>query len=195
MKQEEIYKAMRARFATVLDGFVGQRLEPRTVRQIKQTLQATLSRMIDEGLINFPVPNWQLRVYENEGSLEIVFGDPDENLPKKGTEMFLDEYQDKAKVTAFYPRRWANLNYPTLGLCGEAGEFANKVKKIERDHGGVLTDAVRQALKEELGDVLWYVAMCADELGLTLSDVAETNVAKLASRLARDQIKGEGDQR
>ena len=97
-------------------------------------------------------------------------------------DMTFDEYQSEASTTALYPRRMENLEYPTLGLTGEAGEVANIVKKIQRDHGGVITDEVRGKLKDELGDVLWYISACADELGLTLSEIAEFNVGKLAKR-------------
>lgn len=75
-----------------------------------------------------------------------------------------------------------NLEYPTLGLAGEAGEVANIVKKIQRDNDGVITDEVRAKLKDELGDVLWYISACADELGLSLDEVAAFNVNKLAKR-------------
>lgn len=96
--------------------------------------------------------------------------------------MNFEEYQAEASVTALYPRRMENLEYPTLGLAGEAGEVANIVKKIQRDHGGVITAETRAKLKDELGDVLWYISACADELGLTLNEVAEFNVQKLAKR-------------
>ncbi|MBX3297877.1 MAG: nucleoside triphosphate pyrophosphohydrolase family protein [Acidobacteria bacterium] len=96
--------------------------------------------------------------------------------------MNFEEYQAAASRTALYPRRLENLEYPTLGLAGEAGEVANVVKKIQRDHGGILTDEVKAKLKDELGDVLWYISACADELDLTLNEIAEYNVAKLASR-------------
>ena len=109
--------------------------------------------------------------------------------------MELNEYQKAAAVTATYPDRGNNINYVTLGLCGEAGEMANKVKKIMRDHGGVMPDKIRDFLKDELGDVLWYVAMSADELGTTLEEIARANVAKLASRAARGKIGGDGDSR
>ena len=75
-----------------------------------------------------------------------------------------------------------NLEYPTLGLAGEAGEVANIVKKIQRDNGGIVNDEIRGKLKDELGDVLWYISACADELGLTLNEIAEFNVRKLAKR-------------
>lgn len=99
--------------------------------------------------------------------------------------MNFEEYQSEASSTALYPRRMSNLEYPTLGLAGEAGEVANIVKKIQRDHGGVLNDEIRANLKDELGDVLWYISACADELGLTLDEIAAFNVNKLAKRHGR----------
>ena len=96
--------------------------------------------------------------------------------------MNFEEYQSKASVTALYPKRLNNLEYPTLGLAGEAGEVANIVKKIQRDHGGTITEEIRAKLKDELGDVLWYISACADELGLTLEEIAAFNIEKLAAR-------------
>ena len=93
-----------------------------------------------------------------------------------------EEYQRQASETALYPKRLQNLEYPTLGLAGEAGEVANVVKKIQRDFGGELTDEIRAKLKDELGDVLWYISACADELELTLEQIAEFNIHKLAER-------------
>ncbi|HEY0428481.1 MAG TPA: nucleoside triphosphate pyrophosphohydrolase family protein [Pyrinomonadaceae bacterium] len=96
--------------------------------------------------------------------------------------MNFEEYQSEAKQTALYPNRLKNLEYPTLGLAGEAGEVANIVKKIQRDFGGQITEEIRAKLKDELGDVLWYISACADELNLTLAEIAEFNVEKLAKR-------------
>ncbi|MBS1770730.1 MAG: nucleoside triphosphate pyrophosphohydrolase family protein [Acidobacteria bacterium] len=96
--------------------------------------------------------------------------------------MNFEDYQSAASKTALYPRRMSNVEYPTLGLAGEAGEVANIVKKIQRDHAGVLTDETKAKLKDELGDVLWYISACADELGLTLAEIAEFNIQKLAKR-------------
>ena len=93
-----------------------------------------------------------------------------------------EEYQQQASKTALYPKRLQNLEYPTLGLAGEAGEVANIVKKIQRDFGGNLTDEIRAKLKDELGDVLWYISACADELGLNLEQIAEFNIHKLGER-------------
>lgn len=99
--------------------------------------------------------------------------------------MNFEEYQSQACLTALYPRRLSNLEYPTLGLAGEAGEVANIVKKIQRDHGGVINDDTKIKLKDELGDVLWYISACADELGLTLAEIAAYNIEKLAKRHKR----------
>ena len=96
--------------------------------------------------------------------------------------MNFEDYQSEASQTALYPRRMENLEYPTLGLTGEAGEVANIVKKIQRDNYGIINDETRNKLKDELGDVLWYISACADELGLTLREIAEYNVQKLAKR-------------
>jgi len=88
-----------------------------------------------------------------------------------------------------------NPIYPTLGLTGEAGEVADKVKKVIRDRQGVFDVETREAIKLELGDVLWYVAQLASEMGYDLNDVAEANLQKLSSRAARGRIGGSGDQR
>lgn len=85
--------------------------------------------------------------------------------------------------------------YPTLGLTNEAGEVAGKVKKIFRDRGGVVTDADREALKFELGDVLWYLAELCTQLGIDLEDVAAANLNKIQGRVARGTMSGDGDYR
>jgi NTP pyrophosphatase (non-canonical NTP hydrolase) len=85
--------------------------------------------------------------------------------------------------------------YPTLGLANEAGEVAGKIKKIFRDRGGMIGEEDRQALKHELGDVLWYLTQICTELNLTLEEVAAANLEKLFSRLERGQIRGDGDER
>lgn len=103
--------------------------------------------------------------------------------------MTFNDYQAAAKKTAIYPEQHRVI-YPALGLAGEAGEVAEKVKKWIRD-GNLDPDAV----KKELGDVLWYVAAVASDLGLTLDDVASANVQKLESRAARGTLGGSGDNR
>jgi NTP pyrophosphatase (non-canonical NTP hydrolase) len=85
--------------------------------------------------------------------------------------------------------------YPTLGLVNEAGEVAGKVKKIFRDRQGVITDADREALTLELGDVLWYLSELCTRLGIRLEDVAARNIAKLADRASRGVLLGDGDMR
>jgi len=111
--------------------------------------------------------------------------------------MTFNNYQTNASRTAFYPRDLANdgLYYTTLGLVGEAGEIANKVKKIMRDNDGKLSKEAKAGIYAELGDVLWYCANIADELGVNLEDVAKSNLIKLADRLKRGKIKGSGDNR
>ena len=107
----------------------------------------------------------------------------------------LDAYQEISNLTAIYPNKGSNMSYPALGLCGEAGEIATKVKKIYRNHDGVLTQEYREILSAELGDVLWYVAAIASELGVSLGKVALDNVAKLKDRQERNAISGDGDKR
>ena len=109
--------------------------------------------------------------------------------------MDINEYQQMARRTAIYPNAGSNMTYPTLGLAGEAGEVAEKVKKVIRDKEGVFDDDTRAAISKELGDVLWYVSQIASELNLDLSNVAQQNLDKLADRAKRGKIKGNGDER
>lgn len=108
--------------------------------------------------------------------------------------MELSEYQRLSRSTAKYPRHEA-LTYPALGLAGEAGEFADHAKKVIRDDGGEVTPQRREAMAKELGDVLWYVAQLASELGLELEQVAQDNLDKLRSRMDRGVLSGSGDDR
>ncbi|MCX6798151.1 MAG: nucleoside triphosphate pyrophosphohydrolase family protein [Candidatus Falkowbacteria bacterium] len=109
--------------------------------------------------------------------------------------MTFNEYQVQSRKTALYPNLGANFVYPTLGLSGESGEVAEKIKKILRDKGGLIGETEKEEIKKELGDVLWYVAQLATELKLDLDEVAETNLKKLFSRLERGAIGGNGDNR
>jgi len=104
--------------------------------------------------------------------------------------MNLNEYQKLASETMVYPKSQA-IFYPILGLLGESGEIANKVKKVLREDQGVGLDGVRA----ELGDVLWYLAAIATDLGADLDDIAQENIEKLYDRRARGVIKGSGDNR
>lgn len=109
--------------------------------------------------------------------------------------MNFEEYQALAKRTAIYPDIGRNFVYPTLGLAGEAGELANKVKKIIRDDGGIARPERVEEIEKELGDVLWYIAQLSTEFGLKLDDVASMNIEKLSSRLEQGKITGSGDNR
>jgi len=107
----------------------------------------------------------------------------------------LDDYQGMAADTAVYPTLGHPIVYPALGLAGEAGEVAEKVKKMCRDDGLELTEERQQALKKELGDVLWYVSEVARQAGLSLSEVATENVRKLTERASKGTLNGSGDNR
>ena len=107
----------------------------------------------------------------------------------------LSDYQRRSRATALYPGLGESLTYPALGLCGEAGEAAEQVKKALRDDAGTLTPERRGALEQELGDVLWYLAQLATEAGLDLGQVAVANLDKLAARAARGTLHGSGDDR
>lgn len=108
--------------------------------------------------------------------------------------MNFNDYQNNAVVTAIYGTGIA-IMYPALGLGGEAGEVQNKVKKIFRDDNGVVTDDKRQVLKGEIGDVLWYLAALCRDLGISLQEAAEENIAKLMARKERGTLGGSGDNR
>lgn len=112
-----------------------------------------------------------------------------------GTNMKLNEYQEKSLKTAIYPNKGDNYSYPTLGLTGEAGEVADKISKVIRDKDGVLSQADRLEVAKELGDVLWYAAVLAYELGVSLETVAQMNIDKLEDRRKRNKIGGSGDNR
>jgi NTP pyrophosphatase (non-canonical NTP hydrolase) len=109
--------------------------------------------------------------------------------------MLLSDYQRLSRRTATYPGAGDNIVYPTLGLAGEAGEVAEKVKKLLRDDGGILSEERRAALAAELGDVLWYVAQVATEAGLEIEEIAQANLDKLLSRQERGVLSGSGDTR
>ena len=108
--------------------------------------------------------------------------------------MELSEYQRASRRTAEYPRA-AWLAYPALGLAGEAGEVAEHAKKAIRDDAGEVSEERRAAMAKELGDVLWYVAQLASELGLDLDEIAQGNLEKLLSRQRRGVLSGSGDER
>lgn len=108
--------------------------------------------------------------------------------------MTLDEYQKVARETAIYPDNFSVI-YPSLGLTGESGEVADKVKKIIRDKEGRFDVHDEYEIAKELGDVLWYIANLSSDLGYSLSDVARFNTEKLKSRAERNVLNGSGDNR
>jgi NTP pyrophosphatase (non-canonical NTP hydrolase) len=102
------------------------------------------------------------------------------------------EYQAEARKTAGYDPA-LKITYPTMGLVGEAGELANKVKKILR--GDANKQELINGIRGEMGDVLWYLSALADDIGVELSEVAAENIQKLRSRQQRDKLRGAGDNR
>jgi len=109
--------------------------------------------------------------------------------------MDFQEYQKQAGKTSIFPKDGRAYVYAVLGLSGETGEVAEKVKKIIVNNGGVISEEARAEIKKELGDVLWYLSQLATELGLSLDEVAVENVRKIHDRMKRGVLKGDGDNR
>ena len=105
-------------------------------------------------------------------------------------ELTFNEYQENAAKTAIYPEDRA-LEYLSLGLVAEAGEFAGKIAKYYRKDKTFET----QAVIDELGDILWFISEMSRLMGQPLSTIADNNTTKLASRAERGQLKGDGDNR
>lgn len=110
--------------------------------------------------------------------------------------MDFKEYQKRALKTALYPEK-NRIIYPAMGLGNEAGEVQGKIKKWLRgdDGDGAMSEERKSALKDELGDVLWYIAVLAGDLGHDLEDIAKLNLEKLKSRKERGVLNGDGDKR
>ena len=109
--------------------------------------------------------------------------------------MDFKQYQEKARKTALYPNVGSNFIYPSLGLGGETGEVLEKIKKVMRDSNGQVTPEIKESLKKEMGDILWYLSAIASELGMSLDDIAAANIDKLYSRKDRGKLQGSGDDR
>ncbi|HUC87762.1 MAG TPA: nucleoside triphosphate pyrophosphohydrolase family protein [Candidatus Binatia bacterium] len=110
--------------------------------------------------------------------------------------MKFDDYQKLALTTALTDGdEFKDRMHWVLGLSGETGEIAEKMKKIVRDKGGVMNEADIQDLSKEIGDVLWYLAVLANHLSLSFDQIAKSNLAKLADRKQRSVIGGSGDNR
>lgn len=108
--------------------------------------------------------------------------------------MNVTEYQGIIEKTAVYPKE-IGITYCTLGLTGEAGEVAEKVKKLYRDNDGVVTQEFKDTIKKEIGDVIWYCTALANELGLSLEEIMEANYNKLIKRRETNTLHGSGDNR
>lgn len=108
--------------------------------------------------------------------------------------MLFDDYQKEAMKNKVYGYG-DKIIYPVLGLGNEAGEVQGKVKKVLRDNNGQFTEESKKAIADELGDVLWYLAACAEDLGYGLDAIAQMNIEKLTSRRQRGVIQGSGDNR
>ncbi len=149
-----------------------------------------------EGIVDFSQEQVQLLVEPSYGAEPVLLGlygtDPT-------AELTFNDYQENTDRTALYKEKTQtpveNLYYVTLGLVGEAGEIANKVKKVIRDQGGDMTEEYRQILIDELGDVLWYSAQLATLLEVSFADAAQRNLDKLFSRKERGTLTGDGDKR
>ena len=128
------------------------------------------------------------------GQLELELGAQSNESNKYKKVSDLDMYQKVALTTAIYPREQAII-YPTLGLTGEAGEVANKVKKIIRDGSNSKDEKLVSEIKSEIGDCLWYIAVLANDFDIKLSDIASANIEKLALRKSKGTIHGSGDNR
>jgi len=122
-----------------------------------------------------------------EGQLELELGTVTNENHKYKKISDLDMYQKVALTTAIYPREQAII-YPTLGLTGEAGEVANKVKKIIRDGSNTNDDNLVSEIKSEIGDCLWYIAVLANDFNIKLSDIASANIEKLALRQKNNTV-------
>lgn len=108
----------------------------------------------------------------------------------------MDEYQKEALVTAvFTDDEFKDLSHWVFGITGEAGEIAEKIKKIIRDKDAIVSDEDKEELIKEMGDVLWYLAVFTKHLGFNFDEVGKRNIAKLRSRQARGKIQGSGDNR
>ena len=108
--------------------------------------------------------------------------------------MEVKEYQDKALSTAIYKGQYSII-YPTLGISGESGEIAEKIKKVLRDKDSVFSDETKLEIAKEICDVLWYCNALSRDLGFTLEQVMQMNIDKLESRVQRNLISGNGDNR
>lgn len=113
--------------------------------------------------------------------------------------MNFNDYQTQAASTLTQDHAYgdfdAQLMAQILGLVGESGEFAEKVKKLIRDKAGKIGEEDKAELLKEVGDILWYVNIVSHLLGSSLEQVAQDNLDKVLSRKDRGVTKGKGDNR
>ena len=105
-----------------------------------------------------------------------------------------EDYDDLVRVSKIYPKNRV-IEYPVLGMCGETGEVAEKVKKVIRDNHNKYDASTKAAILKELGDVLWYLVAAAQDLGYSFDDVIANNMAKVTNRRETKTQHGEGDNR
>ena len=115
-------------------------------------------------------------------------------LKERYKDMKISEYEEKAQATAIYPDTY-KITYPALGMAGEAGEVANKVKKLIRDGSAGMADDWKEQLASEIGDVMWYCAALARDLDVSLTTIMAANLDKLKARQERGTLGGSGDKR
>ena len=115
-------------------------------------------------------------------------------MKERYKDMDVNVYQDRAVATAIYPETH-KITYPALGMAGEAGEVANKVKKIIRDGKKSLPDDWQEQLASEIGDVMWYCAALARDLDMSLATIMAANLDKLKTRQEQGTLGGSGDKR
>lgn len=106
----------------------------------------------------------------------------EDSMIKQKSNMEFGEYQKLSRKTAWYPKVGDNYIFPILGLTGEAGEVANKIKKIERDDGGRVSEESKEMVMNELGDMIWYIAQLCTELDIDLEEVVAGNIQKIESK-------------
>ncbi|MBP9727806.1 MAG: nucleoside triphosphate pyrophosphohydrolase family protein [Candidatus Moranbacteria bacterium] len=109
--------------------------------------------------------------------------------------MNFQEYQEQSRKTAIYPKAGDNFVYPVLGIAGESGEVAEKIKKVLREKNGIVDEETKQEIEKELGDLLWYMSQLASELSISFDGIAQKNIIKTQSRMERGTLLGNGDNR
>lgn len=109
--------------------------------------------------------------------------------------MNFNKYQNESRYFAIYSKRDNDIIYPLLGLLGETGELTEKIKRLESKNYIITDETMRESIKYELGDILWYLTQLSTELNISLEDIALSNLKKLESRKSRNVLMGKGDNR